>query len=69
MRVRWRDVKGRTYLLTSHQPVRRRFTHGVDADGGDAQHRRDGHHHHLGQTQSRQTLTEKEQTVQNLKAL
>lgn len=62
-------LKDKTYLFTRHQPVHRHFTHSVDADGGDAQHRRDGHHRHLGQTQRMQKFMEKEETMQNWKDL
>lgn len=60
----WRDVKGQTYLFTRHQAVCRRLTHSVDTDRGDAQHRRDGHHHHLWT----HTVEEKEEAMKNLKA-
>lgn len=46
------DVVGQPYLLSCDQPISGRFPHSVHADGGYAQHRRDGHYHHLAYNKS-----------------
>lgn len=41
------DVIELPYLFAGNQAICWPFPHGVHTDGGDAQHRRDGHYHHL----------------------